>query len=473
MKKTIKYLLLGCSLFLLLKNNPKAKNQLEIMEDPNHLTYMIEKGTHKFQLYFHPIRDTETKEILYCLEPGVALSNDVYEELNEWEYQKLNISETTKNFITKVAYYGYLFENHQDFNYYYASQMLIWEKLIPENWQIYFTQTLGGEKITPYEKEKQEILSLIAQDELLPSFANQNFEWNQKEELELWDENHVLQDYVLNENNQVETQKSLDKIEIKSLSSQETTLEFQKNYSGAPLKFYYRQDGQKALKKGALLSKKFKIFLKPYQTTIELTKVDEENKPIANVEFALYQKMKEEYNLITQSITDKKGKIFWTNIPDGEYCVVEKKTPLAYEKKEEKHCFGLNKNGKQIALTIQNEHKKIKLIIQKEEEKTEERLANVRFQLWKGNQLIKDARTDELGQIIINDLIAGEYRLIEIETKEGYVLEQTPKIIILDGSTKEIVIQIKNRKLTHVPNTFESYQKSSFNEIYIERKKRK
>ena len=137
MKKIIKLLLIGCGFFYIFKNNVKAKT-FELEASPEQVTYMIEKGPHKFQLYFHLIRDRETKEYVYCLEPGIALSSEEYEELKEIEYSKLNLSEEIIDEITHIAYFGYNDTTHQNRNYYYAAQLLIWEKIIPEDWRIYY-----------------------------------------------------------------------------------------------------------------------------------------------------------------------------------------------------------------------------------------------------------------------------------------------------------------------------------------------
>lgn len=472
MKKIIKYILIGCSAFLILKNITKAKNQFELEIDPNNWTYIIEKGPHKFQLYFHLVRDNETNELVYCLEPGVALSNEIYEELNEMEYEKLNLTEEEKNFITKIAYYGYNEQNHNHLNYYYAAQLLIWEKIIPEDWNIYFTDHLGGTPINPFTKEQQEILSLITEDEKLPSIANQTFEWLKTNSLNLIDTTNSLEGYQLVSQNKVEVKKEGNELQIKNPQGKEITLEFQKDYIGSPLKFYYRSDGQNVLKRGSLTPKKFQIYLHPYETEVEIHKINEYQNNIEGVEFQLYNK--ETHKLIKNLITNEQGLIKLSNIELGDYCLKEISTPKEYILNPKEICFNLSKEQKKITLEIENKQKKVNLILAKEDAETKEKLGGVRFQLWQKENCIFDGYTNEAGILEISNLTVGSYLLKEIETIDDYILEKEPKVIEITGEDQEIKITISNRKLTKVPNTLEQSNNISNNFIfYEERKQRK
>ena len=120
------------------------------------------------------------------------------------------------------------------------------------------------------------------------------------------------------------------------------------------------------------------------------------------------------------------------------------------------------------------EKKRSKLIIQKLDAENKNTLEKVRFQVWyKGTCLIDDY-TNEFGLLELDNLVNGEYKIIEIETLDGYQLEKEPLWITIDGTTPVITTTIYNRKLENVPNTLEQIE--NLTEQYIineERKKKK
>jgi len=471
MKKIIKLLLIGCGFFYIFKNNVKAKT-FELEASPEQVTYMIEKGPHKFQLYFHLIRDRETKEYVYCLEPGVALSSEEYEELKEIEYSKLNLSEEIIDEITHIAYFGYNDTTHQNRNYYYAAQLLIWEKIIPEDWRIYYTNGLGKEEIKPYQMERQEIMKQIEEDQKQPSFANQTFSWLSNNPLLLKDTTNTLNHYQILDNKQLEVVKKDNVLEIKSTKEQEVTLEFVKNYEGKPLQFYYRADGQNTLMRGALTNKTFQIHLKPVETEVKITKIDEDGIALENVTFRLLKQNSTE--MITEEKTDEFGRITFKNLDFGTYCLEEQNTPNDYIPLSEPVCFELSQSNPKLSLPITNQKKRSKLIIQKLDAENKNILEKVRFQVWYKDTCLIDDYTNEFGLLELDNLVNGEYKIIEIETLDGYQLEKEPLWITIDGTTPVITTTIYNRKLENVPNTLEQIE--NLTEQYIineERKKKK
>jgi len=440
----------------------KAKNTFNLVEDPNHLTYIIEKGPHKFQLYFHQIQDADTKELVYCLEPGVQLSNEEYQEWSEWEYAKLNLTETEKDWITRIAYFGYGYESH-DLNFYYAAQELIWHQIIPDDWQIYFTDRLGGNRIDPYQKEKQEILKLVENDQKLPSFAGQNLTWNSNHEYHIVDENKVLSKYHINLK---EVEISENQLIIPANFNNQTKIIFQKQYLGEPLKFYLHENGQNVLKKGSLKSQEFSISLNPYQLTIEVLKTGEQNEVLENVTFALCTKEK----CLFEKTTDEEGNLIFTNLDEGEYFLKEIKTKVGYQILTEPIPIALTKEKPTIKLHLINKLHQAKITIYKKEEQSKQLLSNVRFQIWNEQEdCIYDGKTNEKGEISLS-LPIGNYKLVEIETLPDYVLKKEPYYFQVTDKDTSLDITITNPKIEKVPNTYDTWVQWQ-PEIMIERRK--
>lgn len=481
MKKILKYCLIGLGLFLIGQKQSLASNLFELEKDPSGLTYKIEKSERTVRLWFMLVKDRQTGELIYCLEPGVALSEEEYHEWDEWDYAKMNLTEEQKDFITKVAYFGYGYKNHNHLYYYYAAQLLIWEKIIPNDWHIYYTERLGGEKVNWFLEERKEILALIEQDNIMPSIQNQTFEWNNQDLLTIKDTNEVLKDYKLTTKTNLSVTKNESQLEIKSNSKEQQTLSFEKEYLGSPLKFYSREDGQNIMRRGKLKSKTFQITLKPYQLELEIEKRNEEQEPLSNVSFALianeeikdsrgnikYQKG----DIIKNLTTDEKGIARLSKLWEGNYCLKETKTPINYQSLEKPICFELNKENNKKVLKIINKKKTQNLKIQKQDAKTYEPMHGVHFQIWESGECVFDGFTNEDGEIILENLPIGTYKIIEIDTLDDYILEKEPVYVELDCKEKEKIITLTNIKIEKVPNTYTN--ECSEMTIYIEERKRR
>jgi len=482
MKKGIKYLLFSCCILFCYLSNSKASSEFILENDPNTLTYKIEKDNKTVKLYLMLVKDKETNELLYCLEPGVNLSNELYEELSEWEYARVNLTKEQKDYITKVAYYGYEYQNHTSIYYYYAAQLLIWEKIIPENWKIYYTDYLGGNKVEWFQEERKEILELIAKEEKLPSFANQTISWNYKDTLILEDTNQVLKNFQVKKLSNFKYTQFENTLEITAENSSEAFIEFVKEHEGPELKFYLRNDGQNIMRKGKLSPKSFQLTLKPYEAKFELQKKNNNQNPIANVEFQLtaeediysngtriYQKGES----IKMLKTDEEGYIKEEGLHSGSYCLTEINAPIEYQIDPTPHCFTLNETNQKMVLTLENQKKRSHLKILKEDKDTHQTLANVRFQIFDDQgTLLVDTKTNEKGEIYLENLPFGTYKIIELETLEDYVLEKDPIYFNIDGEVEELTIVITNRKIENVPNTKEIiFYPPIFQMIKKERKK--
>lgn len=463
MKTVLKYILCGLSCFLLGQRLASANNIFELEQDPNWVTYKIEKENKIVKLYFMLVKDKETNELVYCLEPGVSLSEKEYEELNEWEYAKVHLSEEQKNKISQIAYFGYGYQDHHDLNYYYAAQLLIWEQIIPNNWQIYYTNSLGGEKVAWFLKERNEILKLIEEDNKLPTFANQTFEYNQNTEFFLEDTNNVLKNFQLKEEkSDIKISNNILKINLVNPQN----IHFQKEYLGNPIKFYLREDGQNIMRKGRLPKKEFQITLNPYQLKLEVEKVNEENEKIADVTFHLFAKEDIQYNnkiiykkneLIKEIITREKQNIILNNLYTGSYCLKEISAPKEYEIQSEPICFYINKDNSYQKIIVKNKKKRQQLQIYKIDADTKVPLGNVAFQIFdEKNNCIFNGKTDKFGQITLENLIIGRYKIVEIETLDNYELKKEPIFIDLNGEDNTIEITITNQKIENVPNTKEN-----------------
>lgn len=90
---------------------------------------------------------------------------------------------------------------------------------------------------------------------------------------------------------------------------------------------------------------------------------------------------------------------------------------------------------------------KSRLKIKKIDEDTKEELANIKFEIKKLNgEIVGEYITNERGEILIDDLKPDTYIIKEIETIEGYILNEEEKIVTI-GFDEEVIIEIENKKI--------------------------
>ncbi|MDD4187699.1 MAG: Cys-Gln thioester bond-forming surface protein [Bacilli bacterium] len=176
--------------------------------------------TKKWLFYGDVLRRQSDNHFVYSIEPGMKLNNkasigttDISQttmiNYEEWEKVKL------------YAYYGYNYQdethNHLDIKWYFATQLLIWKYLRP-SWDIYFTDTFNGNKISKYEDELLEIESLANNHFIIPKLDDYLYEINIGETLEITDQNNVINKYKTSNNDGLDLIIKDNKLIIKGTS---------------------------------------------------------------------------------------------------------------------------------------------------------------------------------------------------------------------------------------------------------------
>lgn len=117
--------------------------------------------------------------------------------------------------------------------------------------------------------------------------------------------------------------------------------------------------------------------------------------------------------------------------------------------------FFLNENSQDMFTPgdLENEQKvKIKVIepeitIKKIDDKNELPLKGAKFQIinYENNEVLKEVETDEAGIINIKDIPLGKYKIKEIESPKGYMLNNEEKILELTEEKSKELLVIKNK----------------------------
>ena len=128
-------------------------------------------------------------------------------------------------------------------------------------------------------------------------------------------------------------------------------------------------------------------------------------------------------------ITNEAGAAIFNGLKPGAYEIVELKAPDGWIKNGQ--TYTVNVPGQDtVTFTLKNSAKPGLRII-KYDRQTHETLPDITFKIYKDNQLIGTYETDRLGEILLTDLEPGTYRVEEVESDDGHVLDIMPQEIEL------------------------------------------
>ena len=172
--------------------------------------------------------------------------------------------------------------------------------------------------------------------------------------------------------------------------------------------------------------------------------IEDEQIKLEGVEFELYDN---ERKLINKYTTDANGEIVVENLNIGNYYLKETKTNEKYVLNEKEIEIKIEWN-KETKIEVKNLRKKGSLkIIKVDSENAEIKLEGVEFELYDNEEnYINKYTTNENGEIIVENLDIGDYKLKEIKTNEKYILNEE-KIETKVEHNKETALEVKNDKI--------------------------
>lgn len=180
---------------------------------------------------------------------------------------------------------------------------------------------------------------------------------------------------------------------------------------------------------------------------IKVIKVDEYNNLLANAEITLYDL---EGNMVENAITDENGLVVFANVPYGEYEVKETKAPVGYNLSSE--ILNVSVNGEETGLTyeagkITNTQIKGNIKISKIDQDGN-KVVGAEFTLYnKDNKVIETALTNEEGIALFEDVIYGEYYIMETKTPEGYIGTKEKIEVSVKENGSDYFYQVENTRI--------------------------
>lgn len=397
----------------------------------------------------------------YCIEPFIFFKDGSnYQETKS----PRNLTKEQIDRIHKIIYFGFGYKNHKDYTWYVSTQLLIWKTSAPNDGDYYYTKTLNGERIYTFDYQINEINQLINNFDNEIPIKNKTITLVEGTTKEITIGNSL--EFYSTENKEIELKDK--KIIIKNLEEGEYTITLKRTIepmSHIPISMYEATDSQNMVRKGDLDPREISFKVKVIKNHIDIEKLDEDTKETnpqgeAKLDGASFELRDESNNLIqTIEITNSKARI--NNIPFGKYYLKEIKAGNGYKINDKVYEIVLSENNPNDQLQVTNKVIEKKIIIQKlyGEKESMKPEANIDFEIYNTKkELIRTISTNEEG-IVETILPYGEYKIMQINSTDGY--QKINPITINVTDDEEQTIKLEDFKIP-VPDT-----KSNNNSILL------
>ncbi len=449
--------------------------------------YMVRYNKQTKDKYYQQARlyrRSKDNKAAYCLQPFRKFDpqNNIYETVDEYQ----DISKETLNRIKDIIGFGYNYQGHNSYNWYAATQMLIWKTVDPNN-DFYFTKTLNGEKVELFTSEMNMINNLINESYTLPSFSNQTFYGITNRPFTITDTNNIIPFFAIPDDNDFVVKNNTLTITKKNPGCYEREYTRYLNYDNESVLFYYNKDTQNLATAGSPDNRTIKVKYCVQNLNLKIKKINKDTKStkslgeasLKDTTFKIYNSKMQE--MATLSLDDNyELNLNSDNTPwltYGTYYLKESKTGTGYLPNDTTYKIEFTKDNYNINLIIENEVIKKDVIIKKYfgNGKLMEKEANVKFQVFdKDGNMIKEIVTDSNGTAKIT-LPYGHYKFVQLTTTEGYSKIEPFKVFINDIN-KTYYYKINDYKeekpndniiSIEVPNTNTKDYTSSFSIIIL------
>ena len=180
--------------------------------------------------------------------------------------------------------------------------------------------------------------------------------------------------------------------------------------------------------------------------SLQITKVDETtNAPLSG---ATFQVLNSSGQVVETETTNEDGQLTVSNLTAGTYTYVETVAPVGYVLDNTPSFFSITTNGQVIIKTITNQPIQGSLLITKIGENNEP-LKGATFEVLNSSgKIVGTGTTNIQGQLIIGNLIVGNYTYVETVAPNGYVLDSTPGAFSITTNDEVVSRKITNQVIS-------------------------
>lgn len=427
------------------------------------------------------IRSTANNYTHYCIDPATHmpfLNESVANNHNKVvsENEMLSSLKIDKNLLTRIkllAYYGYGYKDekydHTSKKWYGITQVLIWRTIRPDVTWTFKTGRHGNIKASLHFNEVSELLTLVYNHSILPSFDGEEINLFVGDKITLEDTNNVLYKFNTKSNENMAINKKNNKLEITALKKTSENLTLTRQELSNDFYLLKSKNVQDVITRGNVnMYNTSTIKVNIHDGMVTLKKVDSDTKEFnTNLIGSVISLYDINDNLILDiDIKDENERII---LADGKYYFKEKSSTKGYELNDKKYYFEISKENNKPIVTIENNKIKGKLIINKlyggsgYDFKSE---SDAWFDIYdNNNNLIDILKTDKNGKAskVLN---YGKYKIKQVKGKENYIFTDEFEINIEES--KEYIYNLKNiKKPTLIINKIDKDTKTKLSNSVI------
>ena len=399
------------------------------------------------------IKRSSDNSLVYCLEPYITVDSTSRYQIYSNNYAEiLNISPSTWERVTQLAYYGYGYVNgninHQSSKWWIITQMLIWQTLNPES-DIYYTKTLNGAKdSSKYQAEIQELEKLVSGHNSKPEF-NDIPKIIANTSTTLYDVKNVLEDYTIEFTPNINIITNNNRLVIETEHPGQYDIKFtKKKYYQDNIILYFSSSSQKVMSVGNTSPVTSNLKIEVIQPQLIIQKYDQEttnSQGEATLQGAVYGLYNSNDELIDTLTISKNNSATFTNFTEyGEYYLQEITPSIGYTLNKNKYHFKLTEENYQINLKLPEKVIKGQIKIIKKDYDTKQKdpcFKDTIFQVFdSNNNLVETLIVDETSTTPRITLPYGKYYIKETKAVKGYKLD--PKIYEVSITKDQSVYEI-------------------------------
>ena len=304
---------------------------------------------------------TVDSETAYCIEPGILADKESYYSSTNNIYDT-NLGGIDTKRLSLIGYYGYGYKDHSSRSYYMATQELIWRFMGVEN--VWWTDQREGGNTFNIENEKNEIMRLVNNHEVAPSF-NIKDNYIVGDRISLNDNNNLLSEYELS-NGDINIDQNTISLDIKEGNN---TFTLRRKRNGRQPAYYYKSGYQTiGVFKGVYDFEKTYTINGTYgKVTVEKydndTKTKESVSKYASLEGASYNLYDSNYNVIKTLSTNENGSLIFDGLSKGTYYVQEVEASKGYTVSSKMHEIVLDTDNINVVINSYEDIIKNKILL--------------------------------------------------------------------------------------------------------------
>lgn len=420
----------------------------------------VKGSTRKYQQMTVITRNSDGS-FVYCIEPGTPVSDGAVYPGQDFDQSYVGqMTQEQWRRITLLAYYGYGYGNHTDIHWYTVTQYLIWQT-VPHGYDIYFTDSLNGNRITKYTNEINELNRLVEEHNISPNLSSDTIDMVIGDTVELTDSNNVLNKFEVVDTDNVSASISGNTLSITANDVGDgsvTISKRDKNYSH-PAIIYYHPTSQDLMMRGAYDPIDVNLKIEIVGGKVSVKKVDMDTglgiaQGDATLDGAVYGIYDLEGNRVGEVIS--KGGEYVTSdyLPSlGTFFLKEEKSSTGYELNETKYFFNITKDDlyPEVDVTEKVIERDLKIfkVYASDETGFLTGEPNVTFDIYlkSTGEKVTSITTDENGYATAT-LPYGTYTVRQVSSTEDHEMVEDFEIVVNEYSEDPIYKLLANAEIT-------------------------